>query len=162
MSKKQWAETKTRRTKSWQSQPEFDNMLGDLDISSLRMLKQKREGDLRSYKTNNDMSNPDIFEEYTYLQQNYKMICDELTHREMDIRASKMPKERFDSETGLVLDEHGKPIYSIDYNSEEDSLIYRDNTGTILSENNEDDNDGKRKSRTRKEVYEGWDYSAKD
>ena len=157
MTRYQWSETKYRKTKSWQSQPEFDKFIGDLDISSLRALAQKRQKDIRYFRNNNDLNIPENQEKNKNLEQQIKMISDELAHREMDRHATISYEQRYDSETGAVLDSDGQVLYCIDFNEDEDVYIVNYRQVTNIYEEDDYDEPVERK-RTRKEIYENWDY----
>ena len=114
---------KGRRTSSWKSNPEFDNLLGDLDISSLRFLKQKREKDLNYFRSLHDIRDPSYYEEYRELQQTYKMICEELTQRKNDTNYGFGPSSNSDNPTSYYMDEEG--VY-LEEDEEEDDGDFTD------------------------------------
>jgi len=72
------------RSKSWESQPEFDNLIRDIDISSLRFLRNKYIKDIRYFKKSNDLSIKENIHEYKQMQQRLKMISEELERRYHD------------------------------------------------------------------------------
>jgi len=153
----QWSETKFRRTKSWKSQPEYDKQLGDMSISSLRGHVHLKRKQLNYYKETHDLKVPENMREYQDMQQQLKMASDELVHREIDMKSTRNYEERFESETGRVLDSDGKIMYSIDFNETEDAFVIKDKEELALN-NYEDDDNFDRKERTRKEIYQNWDY----
>lgn len=122
--KNQWAEAKGPRTKSWKSNPTYDNFIGDLDMSSLRVLKKKRKNDLHYFTLYHDMKLKDNKDEYYTLRQTYSMIKEEIYTRTVNNRIIRGYDEWFDSETGLVVGQDGQPCYSITYNEDEDKIIY--------------------------------------
>jgi len=74
-------ESKDLRTKSANSQYQFDKLLGDTDISGLRFLKEKYKDDMIDYTMGHDLNNPEYFSEYKGIQQRFKMINEELYNR---------------------------------------------------------------------------------
>ena len=159
---------KTQRTSGWESQPEYDSILSDLDVSSLVFLKDKLYPErLREFRNTHDLNNPLSQKEYKYMQQRIVMIREELSNRMYDINASPSVRdlgEYFDPETGIVLDENGNKLYGISFSEDEDDYIY-DHTNNSTShptlENNKDDDEtdyDNYKYHTRKGTYENWNY----
>ena len=72
------------RSKSWKSQPDFDNLIRDIDISSLRFLKSKYKKDITYYKRHTDLSDEVNLREFKGMQQRLKMISEELERRYHD------------------------------------------------------------------------------
>lgn len=164
MSKKrnQQVESKIRRTKSWQRQPEFDNLLADTDISGLRFLRLKYEKQLNEFRTTNDLNYIDNFSEYKEIQQRYKMINDELLHRTEDTWASPTYKHQikssFDSDKGVAYNEDGVPICTVDYNEDETGFILRDLEGVIVDIDEWTNNTERNSKSSRREGYKDWKY----
>ena len=67
------------RSKSWWSQPEFDNLIRDISVSSLRFLKYKYKHDIKEMFSSGIDSNK--FHDYKLMKQRFKMISEELKKR---------------------------------------------------------------------------------
>ena len=131
MKRKQWSESKVPRTRGWLSQPEFDNLLADLDVSSLRFLKHGYNKQIRDFGYHKDLHDEENAKEYQRLLQRKRMITEELEHREMDLMATPKYFEGdtyFDSETGLVINTERGPLYSIAFNEDETDYVYDKDT----------------------------------
>ena len=111
--------SKYRRTNSWKSNPDFDNFLAYSSMNDLRFLKKKREKDLNYFRKHHNLANTESFQEYRELQQTYKMICEELKYRYMDMY----------SETNLS------------GNSEPSSYSLDEEGNILLNEEDEEDDD---------------------
>jgi len=169
------------RTSGWHSQPEYDTVLGDLDVSSLKFLNHKYAQHIQDFHNHFDLGDVDNQKEYQEMLQRKKMIQEEITHRMQDIYASPSYQDRsnyFDPETGLVLDEDNNILYSISFNEYEDDYVYH-HTDTEHKVNGStemlDDYDevevvsmreGTKligykvieRERSLKDVYSGWNY----
>lgn len=161
----QYAEAKLYRTKSWQSQPEYDNTLADLDISSLKFLKFHYVKEIREFTLFFDLNNPKNFNLFKEMKQRYKMINEELDNRTNDIYASptyQFGREHFDAETGLVLDEYNNIQYSIAYTDDEEDIVYNhtnNSTGDVTIESSDDETDYEMyKSDKLIDIYRNWNY----
>ena len=64
------------------SQRGYDNLLSDLDISSLRFLAQKYAKDLHYFRSHHDLNEQENAQSYKEMQQRKKMIEEELSFRE--------------------------------------------------------------------------------
>jgi len=157
--------SKHRRTNSWQRQPEFDNILGEISTSGLQFLQVKYEKQLHNYTSTHNVAEINEFEIYKEIQQRLKMINDEIYHRTTDSWASpsyyNINKYTFDSTTGLVYDEWGIPRYTFDLNEDESSLIQRDLEGAIVEEM-DIPKESKIRKLNKRELYEHWDYYNED
>lgn len=165
--KTKYYHSKTRRTDGHTSQPEFDNLLADLDISSLKFLNHKYKKEIRLFPSQFDLNEERNQKEYQRMLQRKHMISEELDLRMHDIMASPSYQDRgelFDPETGLVLDEYGDYKYAIAYKENIDSPVYE--SFDDADEDLGDPEDGfhyeyyiprDRKS-ARKIVYENWNY----
>jgi hypothetical protein len=71
------------RTSSAESQWSYDNLLADLDISSLRFLSQKYNKDLVYFRIHNNLNDQDNAQLYKEMQQRKKMIDEELENRDI-------------------------------------------------------------------------------
>ena len=158
---KQWIESKFRRTNSWQSQPEFDKMLGGCTISGLQFLYEKYEKEVNNFKETHDLSIDENFAELKEKQQRLKMIDDEIEHRWTDIWASPtyygQTRYTFDATTGLVCDADGIPVFTMDFNEDETGYIQRDLEGAVI-EYYVMEEEMKIGDLSRKDIYKGWDY----
>ena len=111
------------RTSGWKSQPDYDIFISDLDISSLRYLKTKKQKDIIDFRNNYDLNEEENQHQYKQIQQQFKMIVQEIQHRKQ-YNQSNPYEEWYDPETGLVVGEDGQPLYSISYNEREDGYNY--------------------------------------
>jgi len=155
------------RTDGWRHQSNYDNLLADLDVSSLSFLKYKYNRDIRYFRNHHDLNDEDNAEKYKLLLQRKSMITQELEHRLYDTYASPSQQDRvdyFDAEMGIVLDEFYNPLYGVAFSEDEDDYEYShtDNTASPLVNdiNEEDETDYTYyKYHTRKGVYENWNYT---
>jgi len=118
---------RSTRTSGWETQTNYDWMLSDLDVSSLRFLSDEYTKRIRDFSNHFDLGDKETQHEYQELLQRKKMIIEELDHRYMDIYASPSYQDRekyFDSETGLVLDENNNILYGVSLNENEDDYVY--------------------------------------
>lgn len=160
MKREQSSETKYRRLNSWQSQPYFDKMLQDVDISGLTYLVRKYEKEMNNYYESHNLSDDDNFSEYKGIQQRYKMVNEELEKRALDIWASPTYYRttlQFDSNTGTVYDSDGNLYKTADFNETETGYIIRDLEGTVLETHDDSDNNINIEL-TREDNYNGWKY----
>ena len=122
--RKQYAESKYRRTKSWQSNPKYDNFLACSSMSDLIFLKQKREKDINYFRQHHNLGNPNAFDEYKILQQTYKMICEELENRYKDVTSeSNQFMSNIDS-SYIEGDDGNVYLHEDDSEEEEDYVDY--------------------------------------
>ena len=160
MDKQSIQDSKSRRTGSWKSQPDFDKLLAETETSGLRYLQTKYENQLYNYKSTHNLNKKDYFKEYKEIQQRYKMINDEMFHRINDIWASPTYREsvglQLDSSKGLIWSKDGMPLYTVDFNEYESGFIVRDLEGIIIDDTNAGDNNNPKLS--IKEMYDKWDY----
>lgn len=70
------------RTSGFKSQNEYDVLLSDLDISSLKFLAHKYAKDLKYFRSHNNLNDQENAQAYKEMQQRYKMIDEELSFRE--------------------------------------------------------------------------------
>ena len=75
------------RTKSWKRQPQYDNLLSEMSISSLRFLKWKYERELRQEQGVNLPY--DLYIKRKEKEQRYNMINEELYNRELSKNSFK-------------------------------------------------------------------------
>ena len=162
------------RTSGWETQPEFDKIVSDLDVSSLCYLKDEYNHRIVEYYTYYDLNNPTFYKEYKQILQRKKMVDEELNKKDIT------PEPFFDSTTGCVVNEYGSVSYSISFNDDETGYVYhhlnQDTKGkSEYIYENDDDNDinttpimegmkvvGYKVStsdRDRKDVYEDWNYT---
>jgi len=163
--KQQWAESTYRKTKSWKSNPQFDNILSEEDISGLRYLEEVYEKRINNYKQSHDLSNRIYYNEYKYLEINHGMIEQEIYMRTMDNMASPTLKSisvrEMDSDTGVIYNNYGSPIQSIDFNENETGIILRDLEGNVLNDSSKELIDYNIKL-SKSELYKDWDYWIED
>jgi hypothetical protein len=167
---------KVPRTSGWQKQTEYDNLLSDLDVSSLKFLKFKYNKDIREFPYQCDLNKEDNQIRYKEMLQRKHMIDEELEQRNaLQIRNTS---EYFDPQTGLVLDEDGNAKYGISFNEDETGYIYHNLDGVTTEDtsldNEEDEGDTivtpvrvgtkivgvkiKEGNRTNEEKYKEWNY----
>lgn len=84
MTRKKTEPAEVIRSKSWMSQPEFDNLIRDIDISSLRFLKWKYKDDIQHMKNSLNLNDSENMHMYKQMEQRYKMISEELRKRYHD------------------------------------------------------------------------------
>lgn len=156
---------KYQRTSGWETQPDYDNILADLDVSSLVFLKNKLyPSRLREFRNTHDLNEPENQKKYKLMQQRVVMIGEELYNRVGNIYASKTyqhQSDRFDNQTGIVLDKYGNVKYGIAFNEDEDDYIYdhTNNTTSHPTLNSKDDEEYTyKKFHTKKGIYEDWNY----
>jgi hypothetical protein len=157
--REQWSESYDRKTKSWKSQPKFDEELSRCSISGLRFWKDYFKKKIEDFKANHEFKDEHEIEDLRIIQQKYKMVNEELQHREFDQLASPTfvglyNNNEFDSNTGIVTDDNGYPKYSIDFNENESSYVIRDPEGSVI----EYTDTYYKVPRKRKDIYEDWDY----
>lgn len=163
MKRKQWSESKYRRTRSWQRDPDFDReVLGyERTISGLKHLRNTYNIRIREYPNFFDLNDEENQEEYEDLIRHRDMINDEINYRYKDKDASptfRGVSEYFDSETGLVYNSEGEVLYSIVYNEKEDGIIYN----TFIDEYEDIIDTPYFKRSTNKslhDIYKDWDYT---
>ena len=146
-------------TSGWQSQNEFDNLLSNLDVSSLCFLNDKYMHDIRDFPNQFDLNHPNYQSFYKEILQRKKMIKEEIDHRIMNIYASESYQDRgeyFDSRTGLVLDENNNVLYSVAYTEDEEDIAYSYTNNTISLVDYQEES--KLANTCRFDVYEGWKY----
>jgi len=145
LKRKQWLESKVRRTRSWQSDPEFDNLLANTSVSGLKFLETNYKKKLQRFPKTHDMTNPENKSKYRELEVKYNMIQEERFARIMDLQASSkyIDEEYWDSTTGIVYDNTGHAKYAI-YFIEDDEF---DDEEEVVVE-----------KKTRKEIYKDWNY----
>jgi hypothetical protein len=169
--KTKYKNTRVTRTSGWQSQIDVDIELSDTDISSLTFyVESLYPQQLRYLRETNDLNDPDSQQKYKLIQQKLVMANEELAHRIRDIDASPTYQnrgDRFDDETGLVIDMNGDLKYGLSFNEDEDDIVY-DHTNnttshpTLIKKNNKDDetNYVLYKRHTVKGIYEeDWNTS---
>lgn len=156
MEKEAWTQSKARRTKSWKSNPDYDNLISDFSISSLEFLEEQKPKNIKEYKKNHNLDDPKILKEYQQMKQSLKMVKDERIHRTYDLMASTKVEYWFDAESGLVMNSNGEELYTIDFSADEDKYIVRDSNGDIIDTYDEEDIHPTRRS--LEEVYKDWGY----
>lgn len=92
------------RSKSWKSQPEFDNIISDITPSGLQYLKEKYENDIYSFYKTHNLSIDEYKTEYTEMQQRFKMINEELERRIKDTSLSFEHEIVFDKDSDTVIE----------------------------------------------------------
>jgi hypothetical protein len=182
---KQKYDGRVNRTSGWRSQPLFDKILSDLDVSSLRFLKSDYNKKIRDFGNHGDLHNEDNVKQYQILLQKKRMVTEELENRKRDIDA--IPKylegeTYYDSDSGLVINTEKGPLYGIAFNEDETGYVYHHIDGDAVSEDipqddYEDDLDKddvyiipikegnkvvgykvKESDRELKDIYSGWNY----
>ena len=174
--------SKSPRTSGWQSQIDFDILLSDLSMSSLRFLKHRYNKEIREYPQYFDLNDADHQTFYKEMLQRKHMIDEEIENRNHS--DTQINKEYFDIETGIVLDEHGNAKYGIAFNEDETGYVYQQLQGGSDEEiteytrnddyeyNDEGDvrvqpiREGKKvvgykvkeSTRSKSDIYKDWDY----
>lgn len=160
----QYTESKTPRTKSWQSNPEYDLMLGDLGYSSLRFLELVYHKKIKEYPIIHDMSRKSCRDELQEMIIRRSMITDEKISKLSYIYGSELNQYRghyLDVETGLVLNEIGEIQYGMYLSEDEDSILYdtTDNVALSYFSFNEQPYDDYPLPESRTEIYANWNYT---
>jgi len=146
-----------RTSDGWQSQWKYDELLSDLDPSSLCFLNDDYKYRIREFPLLHDLNNPDDYREYKNLLQRKQMIKEELDFRLKNLK----PEKYFDSATGIVVDEYGHAQYSIAFTEDEDDIIYNHtmNSSSDAVEIEDDETDYTYyKYHNRNERYKEWNY----
>ena len=113
-----------KRTSGYRSQNEFDNLLADLDGSSLRFLSSKYNKDLVYFKVHHNINEQENAQEYKEIQQRKKMIEQELGNRKKYGTLIGITQDfKFDSETGFVTDLDNHIVQQLAYNETETEII---------------------------------------
>jgi len=155
------------KTKGYHSQPKFDNLLEDLDISSLKFLNGKYRKEIQSFREQFDLNDEENQKFYKEMLQRKKMIQEDIKIKMMDIYSSPSYQNRkgyFDPETGLVLDEDSNVAYEIAYADDNCSgMVYiKDNDMRIKNTEYEDvsaeDDYEMYKPTDKFELYKEWEY----
>lgn len=84
MTRKKTEQAEVLRSKSWMSQPQFDNLIRDIDVSSLRFLKLKYKDEIRNLKQTTDLGISENMYKYKQMEQRFKMVSEELKRRYHD------------------------------------------------------------------------------
>lgn len=148
-----------RISKGYNSQGRFDEVISDLDVSSIRFLRQKYTKEIQDFQNHFDLNNLDYQRQYKMVLQRKKMLDEEYEFRKI----SELEKEDewFDSESGIVYDKNKKEIYSIAFTEDEDDLVYVNLNARASSEcrceDDETDYDFYEPV-DKKEKYAKWDY----
>jgi len=113
------------RTSGYRSQNAYDNLLADLDNSSLKFLSSKYNRDLSYYRMHNDLNDQTCAQEYKEMQQRKKMIDQEIKNRKrFGNNITGLSKEvRFNAETGCVIDSDNNVLEELAYNETETEII---------------------------------------
>ena len=69
---------------------EFNDLLKELDLSSLMFLKQKRKKELQELQREIEDGDTSFSEDYSFLLHKYKLLTDEIMRRYKEIE--KQPK----------------------------------------------------------------------
>jgi hypothetical protein len=162
MSKKpQYFESKElTRTRSWKHNPEYDKLIADLPVSSLRFLQFKYRKEKREFRNNFDINQPLYLTEYTELCRIEGMIDEEIGKR-LNFESTQPQGEYFDDEKGVVFGESGEEKYAIAYTEDEDDIVYVNLNAKVSSECREEDDETDYEfyePKDRKEKYAKWDY----
>ena len=159
--KSKFKDTPTVRTSGRFNQPKFDRVIAELDISSLRFLKQKYNEDIKEFSRHYDLNNSEYHHEYKLILQRKNMIDEEYEFRLGTANIEFKKEEHFDTENGIVYDESGKELYAIAYSEEEDDMVYTNLNATCSSECRTDDETDYElyEPIDRKAKYAKWDYT---
>jgi len=153
----QYTETKAPRTHSWQGNLEYDYMVSELSISSLRFLHDFYKKERRDFIKQFDIFNSVYQIEYMRILRIEGMISEEIGNRTMN-ELCNQTMECFDSEKGVVYDENEKELYSVALNELEDEFVY---TNINTKESKESTfNSGSIDDETDYELYEPIDRNA--
>ena len=112
------------RTKGNTSQHDYDNLLADLDISSLRFLEGKYKRDIEEFKYNHNLDNKDHLGQYKDMQQRFNMIIDEIENREKFSESNDLYTRdtHFNNNDIVLLDSGKRKILRPSYSEDEESI----------------------------------------
>jgi hypothetical protein len=135
-------------------------MLADLRPSGLEYLELLWEKRIDNFKETHDLSNKSNRNELSSMKKYKGMVEQEIFFRTMNRIAKRTSEDRvieFDAESGLILDEHGYPLRSLDFNSTETGIIDRNMEGELISTTNSSDLYNS-SMLSKVELYTNWDY----
>jgi len=162
MYRDEFQESSVIRTRGWRSQPEYDNFISNLDISSLRFLNNLYAKELRDFRNENDLYLSDNQQYYKEMQQRKNMINEEIAHRMMDINASdsyiNKNEDIFNPENGLVFDRDGNCLYGVYYSEDYDDIICESTDNTLSYINDDDEEEESVTPISKEELYRDWKY----
>ena len=144
-------------TKGHKSQSNYDNLLSEMSISSLRFEVFNNKKKVNEYKNTKDLNNKDNLDTYMQMRQRYVMACEEYNNRVMDRYASTDYEQWFDIETGNVMGNDNEVLYTMDFNENEDGYVMTE-TENVYEDIIVSEIDEKPKERTRREIYKDWNY----
>ena len=143
------------RTSGWETQPVFDYLLSDLDISSLCFLNDKYKHDIRDFPNYFDFNNKEHYDLYREMLQRKRMIVEEIDARIMNEYTDSYSEEsHFDCMAGYVYNNTGDAIYSIAYSEDESAIVYENG----VEESFEEPDDYEEEPKTKIEIYANWNY----
>lgn len=149
------------RTRSWQSNPEYDNFLSVSSLSDLTFLQHKYEEEKKSFRKHFDLNNKRYLDEYMKICRIKGMIDEEFANRTMfGITAPR--EEYFDSAKGVVFDEDGKELYAVAFDDEEENIVYVNTKASANSDCRADDDEtdyDMYEPVGKIEMYEKWNYT---
>jgi len=113
------------RTSGYRSQNGFDNLLAELDNSSLKFLSSKYNRDLVYYRIHHNLNDQTYAQEYKEMQQRKSMVDQEIKNRKRYGTAitGSYNEVRFNSETGCVIDSDNNVLEELAYNETETEII---------------------------------------
>ena len=157
---------KHNRTSSYRDDRQYDVVVSECDISSLRFLSEYYEDKLEEYKQIHNLSNREYWRVYKSLQRRKKMIDEELSVRIMNDSAtitSIVPE--FDSTQNIIYDNHedtSSPdsIKYISFDEDENGYIVSNKEGEVIDQFTIRDKElvDDYVPKSKKELYKDWDY----
>lgn len=113
------------RTSGYRSQNAYDNLLSDLDNSSLSFLSSKYNKDLVYYRIHHNLNEQESAQEYKEMQQRKSMIDEEIKNRKRygNNQTGLYNEVRFNPETGCVIDSNNNILEELAYNETETEII---------------------------------------
>jgi len=158
-------ENKYTKTSSYRHDKDYDDLVSNCDISSLRFLSEHYDDKLDIYKHTHNLDNREYWREYKNIQRRKKIIDEELSVRIMNQSAiSTRYITEFDSMNNILYKNDDTNIQEdtryVAFNENENGYKLYDNDDNIIDEFivSEDDDNIVKKKKSRKEIYKDWDY----
>jgi hypothetical protein len=113
------------RTSGYRSQNAYDNLLADLDNSSLKFLSGKYNRDLVYYRIHHNINDQTYAQEYKEMQQRKSMIDEEIKNRKRygNTSTGLYNEVRFNAENGTIIDSDNNVLEELAYNETETEII---------------------------------------
>jgi hypothetical protein len=158
---REWAESKTNtRTRGMTRDKQYDNLLADITPSGLKYLELLWEQRIDNFKETHDLNKKKNRYKLLDMKNYYHMVEEEIFSRTMNAMATPTESDmrlELDSDTGMIYDEYGKPLLTVDFNENENGVIARNLEGEVVGITTDLDAIKKPKL-SRIEKYTDWEY----